>query len=290
MMSCPPRHVRVHQHPSTHPPVSPTRPLLCAALATALLSAVPALAQKAIGLRAGATFSSYKMTGDLDEAFDGGGGIGYYAELDFNLPFGTSGLSVMPLVGVNILQTATYSSEIDASLAAFPIPSLVIDEGRDEITSLAIAALFRYRIPGKSVTPYFEAGPYLRFNLSGTHFVEGQRAVVADRTVGYAPFDIDDEIEFGSSSSDVYRPSSFTLAFGTGLMADLEFGTLSLGARYIGVGNVRSAESTRGPAGASFGLLFDDASERFAEYGDSDKLRLRTLELTVGFAIPLGGY
>ena len=264
--------------------------LLLAVLIAAGLAA-SAHAQKAVGLRAGATLSSYRMTGDLDESFDGGSGIGYYAELDFNLPLGTSGVSLLPLVGVNIQQTATFTTEAEASLAAFPFPVIAIDDARDEMTSLVVAALFRYRIPGKSVTPYFEAGPYAKFNLSGTHFAEGEvLGFISDSEVAYSSFDEEEEIEFGTSSSDVYKPSNFTFAFGAGLMADLEFGTLSIGARYIGIGNVRGPESEGGPGGLVEQGLFQDGSVGAAEYGDSDKLRLRTLELTVGFAIPLGGY
>ena len=264
---------------------------LAVVLIVATAAYLPLQAQKSIGLRAGATLSSYRMTGDLDESFDGGSGIGYYGELDFNLPLGSSGVSIMPLIGANIRQTATYTTEAEASLSSFPVPTLAIEEARDEMTSLVIAALFRYRIPGKSLTPYFEAGPYAKFNLSGMHFAEGQQlGFVSDSEVAYSSFDLEDDIEFGTASSDVYKPSNFAFALGAGLAADLEFGTLSLGVRYIGIGNVRGAESTGGPGGAVEGALFQDGTAQFAEYGDSDKLRLRTLEMTVGFAIPLGGY
>ncbi len=248
-------------------------------------------AQKALGIRLGATYSSYKMTGDLDESFDGGGGLGYYGEIDFNLPFGTSGFSIMPLLGFNYQQTAQFSTEATVDNSNFPLALGIIESGRDEMSSIVVAALFRYRFQGKSITPFFEFGPYAKFNIGGNYFIEGHALSELSATqVGYVEIEEEMGIEFGKSSSDHYKPSNFTMAIGTGLQAEFEFGTLSIGLRYIGIGNTRSPESEGGPAGRIQGEFFQDSSLAVDSYSDKDKLKLRTVEFTVGYSFPLGGY
>ena len=259
--------------------------LLLATLTAATLSA-----QKTVGLRAGITTTSFKPSGEIDEDFDSGSGLGYYGELNFNLPFGASGFGFTPLVGFNFMQTATYSTELGAA-NQFPLTVFGIEKGTDQFNTITMGGLFRYSFQGKSISPFFEMGPWVNLFLNGKTTLEGQELRRRqDNTVDYFKLDQEEDIEFGSSSNDVYRKNSFSWAFGTGLKADFDFGTLMIGARYIGVGDFRSKESLGGPAGLRQQFLAQDGILSAREYGSDDKLKLRTLQVTVGYAFPLGGY
>jgi len=251
------------------------------------------VAQKSAGFKAGISLNSYKPTGNINEDYDGGSTIGYSGELFFNVPLGSSGLSVVPGAGFTYGHGGKFTSEATATnQTSFPIARVVVENGTDEFNSIQLSSLLRYTFQGKSISPYFETGPLVNFNLSGENVQEG-RILSVESSSGnfiYAPVRPETkELEFGNSTSDFYKPSTFVWAFGAGLTADFEFGTLSFGVRY-NAANIRGKESTRGPAGLNMTYLLADGSVGQLEYASDDKLKLRTLAVQIGYSISIGGY
>ena len=254
-------------------------------------TSITAFAQKSAGIRAGISLNSFNPKGVINDDFDGGSTVGYTAELMFNLPLGTSGISVAPGIGFTYDQGGNYSTELQAS-QQLPAPFFGIEKGTDAWNSIHLSSLLKYTFQGKTISPYFETGPLITFNLSGDHQLEGL-ALVQDLNTGelsYAALPSGPtEIEFGSSQSDVYKSATFAWAVGTGLSAEFEFGTLSFGIRYSGV-NIRSKESESGPAGLIQGGVLSDGTIASSVYGSDDKLKLRTLAVQLGYSISIGGY
>ena len=247
-------------------------------------------AQKTIGLKAGIMVSSYNVSGEIDEDFDSGSGLGYYGELSAHLPFGASGFGFNPLVGFTFRQTAKFNTELQES-NTFPLIISPIENGSDEMNTLSIGGLFTYSIPGKNITPFFETGPWVSVFLNGTTKAEGSALEIQqDNTLRYVAADIERDIQFGSSSNDYFKPSTFSWIFGAGLKAEFEFGILSIGARYIPMGDIRSKESAVGPGGFLPAYLDQDGSILARAYQSDDRVKLRNLQLTIGYAFPLGGY
>ncbi len=190
-----------------------------------------------IGFRPMATFSTYKLSKDLNDNYDAymrlGGGGALFAE--FNLG---SRFTFQPEV-VYVQRGANIKSESrlfwDGQHFGYPRDYRVEEIRQQEVLHyIDIPLMFEKNFGGDMFGAYVAFGPALSFavaNGSGREELtvshlnsEGQSTTFTDRTEYI--------IEMGNGRNDDYRKGDFSINLGTGLIFILDKGEISLDVRY----------------------------------------------------------
>jgi hypothetical protein len=238
-------------------------------------------AQKAIGLRVGGVGSNFKFTGSLDEDFDSEMQYSLCGGIFYNQPIGQGNFSVSPELMYGYQRKNRYNAEVELIKRTNQptVKSIIYTE---KVNTFDVNILFRYKFPAKFISPYIETGPSWvissNANQGGTMDTKG-----AD---GKSLAPLKYNVEFGSSSNDTYRSTTFGWIVGAGLSSEFDFGTLGLGIRYFGAGNILNSENP------SFSNNLKDPLEKTLDtsISDEDKMGLRNVILNISYTYPLGGY
>jgi len=231
-------------------------------LNTLLVIAFPIFltAQTSIGIKAGANFSNFSMSSQLQDDFNSNLTPGFQVGGVLDIPFG--GMFGVMVEGLYTRRGDAKRSKVDF---AYLENGVAIDQGilkvRTHLNYVDIPIHLKYNFRGRSVSTYLMAGPQLSFALGGENnnlIIEGS---VQDYTLP------NQRLEFGSGRNDDLKSSDFGISLGAGMAFELDMGSITLDARYfLGMTNLANSSN---PA---------------------DAFKNRTIMINVGYLYPLGGY
>jgi len=218
------------------------------------------VAQTSIGVKAGANFSNFSMSKQLDETFNSNLTPGFQAGAVLDVPFGG-----MFGVMVEGLYTRRGDAKRSKENFAYLLEGVPVDMGtlrlRTHLSYLDVPVHLKYNFRGRSVSTYLMAGPQLSFALSGQI-----NNIVLEGTQQDYPFP-NERLEFGTTRNDDVKSSDFGISIGAGMSFELDMGFITIDARYyMGMTNLANSSNP------------------------GDAFKNRTVMINVGYLYPLGGY
>lgn len=235
--------------------------------------------------KGGISLAGFRYSETLNEFYDAQVKQGLTAGIGLEIPI-VGGLSIQPEV-LFVQKGSEQKSESNQ-----PYYDEVIDGTRirvydniiEKLNYLEIPLLFKYTFLSGSYGFYLTAGPTLGLGISGTSTttlvdLDGNPDIddtTYDQLFKDAGYDLEYEVGFGSSDSDVYKALDLGVSLGLGLYVEAGPGKINLDARYLyGLWNMYdTGERTKGLVAV-----------------ENEKQFNNTILLTLGYAIPLtGGY
>jgi hypothetical protein len=228
-------------------------------------------AQMSIGIKSGINVNKYSRSEVINDQLDAPASLGYSAGVALDLSFG----------GRMGLETGAFwtrkGSNLESENAVFQLQTQngetigAFVESTEKINYLTIPIHLKMHFRGKALGSFIMAGPEFNFAMGGTfsnsYTDQNGRVIQGAEEVIIANGGITNgDLEFGSGANDTYSSFDFGIGLGGGLYYELEFGKITLDARYFfGMSNLINTD-------------------------DNDtKLKNRNLMIQVGYAIPLGG-
>jgi hypothetical protein len=231
-------------------------------------------AQKAIGLRVGGVGSNYKFTEKLDNNFDSEMQYSVTGGIFYNQPIGQGNFSISPELMYSYQRKNKINAEEQLLITYKDQKTGGAINYTERVSSIDFNILFRYKFPAKFISPYLETGPSWLFLSNGKGSIDSLGGKWKDYTV-----------EVGSSNNDKYKSYLFGWIVGGGLSAEFDFGTVSLGIRYLGTRNAINEDKKNFPL-----FIKDDNMKEAISIGEDDKMKLKNLILNISYTYPLGGY
>jgi hypothetical protein len=252
-------------------------------LAASLFISAFAMAQSAIGIKAGPNFSNFKLSKEIGDLYNTPMMIGFQAGAAYEITFG--GMFGMQIEGYYARRGSGYRAKALVTEEISWNPSTGVAEDfqfresfKHQVEYIDIPLLLKYNLRGRSVQAALFAGPQLSFAtaaiqkdrvLEGTVFTiqvnpDGSESIVDSRPNSIAFDNVN--LELGDGPLDFFKKSDFSIVLGLQVGIELDMGQLVFDARYIvGTSNIRNSSNPL------------------------NTIHNRSIGINIGYMYPLGG-
>ncbi len=210
----------------------------------------PSFAQIFVGPKIGTGISTYRLSSLLGEDWDAkprfSNAFGVALEFPIAAGFSVQGETYLVKKGSK-LEREILSPNFALTLVdenGFPIGELPLyADFTENLNYLEIPVFAKYEIPGDMVGFHVMAGPVLSLGLGGKYQIslkdeDGNSRLNAESDTYNMIFednggDLEEDIEFGSSTSDLYKATDFGLGFGAGVYIEAGPGRINADLRLV---------------------------------------------------------